>query len=104
VEMTRKRTRESLAHVLCEPCPACQGKGQVKTARTICYEILRELLREARQFNPREFRIIASQLVIDLFLEEESQHLTMLGDFIGKPISLQVETAFHQEQYDIILM
>ena len=104
VEMTRKRTRESLAHILCEPCPACQGKGQVKTARTICYEILRELLREAKQFNPREFRILASQVVIDLFLEEESQHLTMLGDFIGKPISLQVETAFHQEQYDIILM
>ena len=64
----------------------------------------RELLREAKQFNPREFRILASQLVIDLFLEEESQHLTMLGDFIGKPISLQVENGFHQEQYDIILM
>jgi ribonuclease G len=104
VEMTRKRTRESLAHILCEPCPACSGKGQVKTARTICYEILRELLREARQFNPREFRILASQVVIDMFLEEESQHLAMLGDFIGKPISLQVETVYHQEQYDVILM
>ncbi len=104
VEMTRKRTRESLAHILCEPCPACAGKGQVKTARTICYEILRELLREARQFNPREFRILASQVVVDMFLEEESPHLAMLGDFIGKPISLQVESGFHQEQYDIILM
>ncbi|MBS0309324.1 MAG: ribonuclease G [Proteobacteria bacterium] len=104
VEMTRKRTRESLAHILCEVCPACAGKGQVKTARTICYEILRELLREARQFNPKEFRILASQVVVDMFLEEESQHLAMLGDFIGKPISLQVETIYHQEQYDIILM
>lgn len=104
VEVTRKRTRESLAHVLCEPCPACSGKGQVKTARTICYEILRELLREAKQFNPREFRILASQVVVDMFLEEESQHLAMLGDFVGKPISLQVENIFHQEQYDIILM
>ena len=104
VEVTRKRTRESLAHILCETCPACSGKGQVKTARTICYEILRELLREAKQFNPREFRIMASQIVVDMFLEEESQHLTMLGDFIGKPISLQVENMFHQEQYDIILM
>jgi len=103
VEMTRKRTRESLAHVLCEVCPACKGKGQVKTARTVCYEILRELMREARQFNPREFRILASQVVIDMFLEEESQHLAMLGDFIGKPISLQVESLYHQEQYDIIL-
>ena len=99
VEMTRKRTRESLAHILCEPCPACGGKGQVKTARTICYEILRELTREAKQFNPREFRILASQVVIDMFLEEESQHLAMLGAFLGKPISLQVETVYHQEQY-----
>jgi len=104
VEMTRKRTRESLAHILCEPCPACQGKGQVKTARTICYEILRELTREAKQFNPREFRILASQVVIDMFLEEESQHLAMLSAFLGKPISLQVETIYHQEQYDVILM
>ena len=104
VEVTRKRTRESLAHILCETCPACDGKGQVKTARTICYEILRELLREAKQFNPREFRILASQVVVDLFLEEESQHLAMLGDFIGKPISLQVAGTYHQEQYDIILM
>ena len=104
VEMTRKRTRESLAHILCESCPACGGKGEVKTARTICYEILRELLREAKQFNPREFRVLASQVVIDMFLEEESQHLAMLGDFIGKPIKLQVETVYQQEQYDIILM
>ena len=104
VEMTRKRTRESLAHVLCEPCPTCGGRGEVKTARTVCYEILREILREARQFNAREFRILASQSVIDLFLEEESQSLAMLGDFIGKPVSMQVETSYTQEQFDIILM
>ena len=104
VEMTRKRTRESLAHILCETCSVCNGKGQVKTARTLCYEILREVLREAKQFNPREFRILASQAVVDMFLEEESQHLAMLGDFISKPISLQVETVYPQEQYDIILM
>jgi ribonuclease G len=104
VEMTRKRTRESLAHRLCEPCPMCQGKGEVKTPRTVCYEILREILREAKQFNPREFRIVASQNVIDLFLDDESQHLAGLSDFIGKPISLRVETAFHQEQYDIVLL
>jgi ribonuclease G len=104
VEMTRKRTRESLAHLLCEPCPTCSGRGSIKTARTVCYEILREILREARQFNPREFRVMAAQSVVDLFLEEESQHLAMLGDFIGKPISLQVENLYPQEQYDIILL
>jgi len=104
VEMTRKRTRESLAHVLCEPCPVCEGRSRLKTAQTVCYAILRDLLREARQFNAREFRILASQPVIDLFLDEESQSLAMLSDFIGKPVSLQVETAYHQEQFDIILM
>jgi ribonuclease G len=104
VEVTRKRTRESLAHVLCEACPTCSGRGEIKTARTICYEILREVTREARQFNPREFRILASQAVIDMFLEEESQSLAMLSDFIAKPVSLAVETAYSQEQYDIILM
>ena len=104
VEMTRKRTRESLAHVLCETCPTCQGRGEVKTARTICYEILRELLREARQFNAREYRILAAPSVIDLFLDEESQSLAMLSDFIGKAISLQAEASYNQEQYDIVLM
>jgi len=104
VEMTRKRTRESLAHVLCEPCPTCQGRGELKTAQTVCYEILREILREAKQFNAREFRILASQAVIDMFLDEESQSLAQLGDFIGKPISLQVETIYSQEQYDVILI
>lgn len=104
VEMTRKRTRESLAHVLCESCPTCQGRGEIRTAQTICYEILRELLRESRQFEANEFRILASQQVIDFFLDEESQSLAQLGDFIAKPISLQVEESYTQEQYDVILM
>ncbi|MDP3309870.1 MAG: Rne/Rng family ribonuclease, partial [Polaromonas sp.] len=104
LEMTRKRTRESLAHQLCEPCSACMGKGVVKTARSVGYDILREILREARQFNPREFRVIASPKVIELFLDEESQHLAGLSDFIGKPISLQAEAAMAQEQYDIVLL
>ncbi len=106
VEMTRKRTRESLAHVLCEPCPVCEGRGELKAARTVCYEILREILREERQFqfNAREYRIVASQKVVDMFLEEESQSLAMLGDFICKPVSLQVESGYHQEEFDIILM
>jgi len=104
VEMTRKRTRESLTRLLCEPCPTCQGRGQIKTAQSVCYEILRALMREARQFSAREYRILASQPVIDLFLEEESQSLAQLSDFIGKPVSLQLESLFGQEQYDIILL
>ncbi len=104
VEMTRKRTRESLAHMLCQTCPTCEGRGQVKTARSVCYDVLREILREARQFNPKEFRIVASAAVVEMLLDEESQHLAGLSDFIGKPISLSTEPSFSPEQYDIVLM
>jgi ribonuclease G len=104
VEMTRKRTRESLMQMLSETCPSCGGKGHVKTPRSVCYDILREILREARAFHPREFRIVAAPQVIDLFLDEESAHLAGLSDFIGKPISLQADSAMTQEQYDIVLM
>jgi ribonuclease G len=104
VEMTRKRTRESLAHMLCEPCPTCQGKGIVRTSRSVAYEIFREILREARQFTPREFRVVAAPQVIELLLDEESQYLAGLSEFIGKPVSLQSEAAMGQEQYDIVLL
>ena len=104
VEITRKRTRESLAHVLCEPCPTCQARGEIKTAQTVCYEIQREIVREARQFEAKGFRILAAQSVIDMFLDEESQSLAMLIDFIGKPISLAVESQYTQEQFDVVLL
>jgi ribonuclease G len=104
VEMTRKRTRESLAHMLCEPCPTCLGRGEVKTARSICHDILREILREARQFNPKEFRVLASAAVVEMLLDEESPHLAGLSDFIGKPISLRAEPFPSPEQYDIVLL
>ena len=104
VEMTRKRTRESLAHMLCEPCPTCEGRGQVKTTRSVCYEILREILREARQFAPKEFRVVASPAVVEMLLDEESVHLAGLSEFIGKPISLSAEPTTNPERYDIVLM
>ena len=104
VEMTRKRTRESLAHMLCQPCPTCEGRGQVKTPRTVCYDILREILREARQFSPKEFRVVASAAVVETLLDEESVHLAGLSEFIGKPISLSAEPGMSPEQYDIVLM
>ncbi len=104
VEMTRKRTRESLAHVLCEPCPTCGGRGEVKTARTICYEILREILREHRAFHAKEYRVLAAPPVADLLLEDESASLALLSDFIERPVSVQVESGYTQEQYDIVLL
>jgi ribonuclease G len=104
VEMTRKRTRESLERVLCEPCPACSGRGNLKTAETTCYEIFREILREARQFDVESFLVLASQEVVDRLLDEESTNLAELEQFIGKPIRLQAETLYTQEQYDVVLI
>lgn len=104
VEMTRKRTRESLEHVLCEACPVCDGRGSVRTAETVCYEVFRELLREARQYEPEQFLVLASTEVIDLMLDEESTSVAELEEFIGRPIRFQVETLYTQEQFDVVLM
>jgi len=104
VEMTRKRTRESLEHILCEVCPTCSGRGSVKTAETVCYEIFREILREARQFDAKQLLVLAAQDVIDLLVDEESNSLAELEDFIDVPIRLQVEALYTQEQYDVVIM
>ena len=104
VEMTRKRTRESLEHILCEVCPTCSGRGSVKTAETVCYEIFREILREARQFEAKQLLVLAAQDVVDLLVDEESNSLAELEDFIDVPIRLQVEALYTQEQYDVVIM
>ncbi len=104
VQITRKRTRESLERVLCEPCPTCAGRGSIKSAETICYEIFREILREQRQFDARRLLVVASQSVVDLLLDEESTSVAELEEFIGIPIRFQVETNYTQEQYDVVLL
>jgi ribonuclease G len=104
VEMTRKRTRESLEHVLCEECPACQGRGMVKTAETVCYEIFREIMRDARDYDNEALMVLAAQPVVDRLLDEESAHLADLAEFIGKAISLRAEPLYRQEQFDIVLL
>jgi len=104
VEITRKRSRESLERVLCAPCPACGGRGVMKTPQTVCYEIFREILREARQFGANEYQVVASQPVVDLLLDEEAVSMVKLQEFIGKPIHLQVESQYLQEQFDVVLM
>ncbi|MFC1772068.1 ribonuclease G [Pseudomonadota bacterium] len=104
VQMTRKRTRESLEHILCEPCPTCGGRASVKTAETVCYEIFREILRESRQFDVQQLLVLASQEVVDLLLDEESTSLAELEAFIGKPIKFQVEALYSQEQFDVVLL
>jgi len=104
VEMTRKRTRESLEHVLCQPCPICEGRGFVKTAETVCYEVFREIQRQARQFECRQLMVLAHQDVIERLLDEESAALGELELSTGKPIRLQTEALYTVDQYDVVLM
>ena len=104
VQLTRKRTRESLEHILSETCPTCEGRSTIKTSETVCYEIFREILREVRQFNAKKLLVVASQCVITMLLDNESTSVAELEAFIGRSISLQVESTYTQEQYDIILL
>ena len=102
VEMTRKRTRESLEHVLCEPCPTCQGRGSVKSAETVCYDVFREVLRTSRQTEAQELRVLAAQEVVDLLLDEEAIGLAEVSVQAGRPIRLQAEALYTQEQFDVV--
>ena len=104
VEMTRKRTRESLERMMCEPCEVCGGKGFYKTAQTVCYELFREVMREARAYDADEYLVIASQEVVDRLLDEESANVADLESYIGKTIKFQVESLYNQEQFDIVLL
>ena len=104
VEMTRKRTRESLEHLLCQPCPTCEGRGFVKTAETVCYEVFREIVRQSRQFECQQLMVLAHQDVIERLLDEESSALGELELITGKPIRLQTEALYTVDQYDVVLM
>jgi len=102
VQITRKRTRESLEHVLCETCPTCSGRASIKTAETVCFEIFREILREARQFEAQSLLVVASQAVVERMLDEESTSIAELEAFTDIPIRFQVESAYTQEQFDVV--
>lgn len=103
IEMTRERTRESLENVLCEPCHVCLGRGTIKTAQTVCYEILREILTGDQRFKARAYTVVASPIVIDLMLDEEADSLEKLQSYIERPIALQSDPHYQQSQYDIAL-
>ena len=103
VEMTRKRTRDSLEHLLCAPCPSCEGRGFVRTPETVCHEIFREIVRQSRQFQSRELLILAHQNVIDRLLDDDSAVLAELEHQVGRPIRLQVEALYGFDQYDVVL-
>jgi len=104
VEMTRKRTRESLERVMCESCVTCSGAGTVKTPETTCYEIFREIMRDARQYEAKELLVLASNEVVDMLLDEESTTLADLEAFVGISIRFRAENQYTQEQYDVVLV
>jgi ribonuclease G len=104
VEMTRKRTRESLGHILCEPCPCCDGKGYTKNVETVCHEIFREIMRESKQYENKQFLVLASQDVIDRLNDEDSTKVAELEQMIGKPILFQSELQYGREQFNLVLM
>ena len=104
VEMTRKRITESLARQLCEPCPACAGRGILKTAETVGYEIFREITRAVRQFDAEKLLVLAAPKVVARMLEEESSAVAELEAFIGKSIRFQPEEQYGQEQFDVVLL
>jgi len=104
VEMTRKRTRESLEHLLCRSCPTCEGRGFVRSVETVCQDIFREILRQSRQFASRELLILAHQEVVDRLLGDDSAVLAELEGQIGRPIRMQVEALYEVDQYDVVLV
>jgi len=102
VQMTRKRTRESLSQILCESCPACQGRGIMKSAESVCYEIMREILRGARTYDSQQLLVLACQEVIDRLLDEDSASVADIEELTKKTIRFQVENVYTREQYDIV--
>jgi ribonuclease G len=104
VEMTRKRNRESLERLLCQPCPSCDGRGFVKSAETVCYDIFREIVRQHRQFDLQELLVLARPEVIERLLDEESASVAELEELTGSPIRLQSESMYSPDQFDVVLM
>jgi ribonuclease G len=104
VEMTRKRTRESLQHILCDDCQSCEGRGFVLSAETVCFEIFREVIRQSRQFEFNEAMVLAHQDVIELLLDEQAPSLAILEEQTGKSIRLQPEALYGKDQFDVVLM
>lgn len=104
VEMTRKRTRESLEQILCQPCPTCQGRGSIKSVETICNEIFRALLRFARAYRGAHFLVLAAQEVVDRMHHEESMNVATLEQSLQRSIKFQIEILYTQEQFDVVLI
>ncbi|NVK30803.1 MAG: ribonuclease G [Gammaproteobacteria bacterium] len=103
VEMTRKRTRDSLERQLCETCPTCAGTGRIRTVETVGYDIAREIVRQVRQFEPSQLTVLASPAVVELMMGDLSAYYAELEEFVGVPVRLVPESMYSQEHYDVVL-
>jgi ribonuclease G len=101
VEMTRKRVRQSLGQQLTAACPYCEGRGVVKTALTVCYEVLRELRRQSPSLPGPILEVGVHPEVADLLADAENEHLTVLERRFGKTVVVTAESNFHLEQFEI---
>lgn len=104
VEMTRKRTRESIEHVLCEDCPVCKGRGTLKTVETVCYEVMREIVRVHHAYDADRFLVYVSPTVGEALKTDESHALAEVEIFVGKQVKVHVEALYTQEQFDVVMM
>ena len=104
IEMTRKRTRESLEHVLCGECPVCKGRGSIKTVETTCFEVMREIVRVNRAYDADKFVVYAAPAVAEALLGEESHMLAELEVFVSRQITVQPEPLYNQDQFDVVMM
>ena len=102
--MTRKRTRESLEHVLCGECPSCLGTGSLKTVETVSYEIFREIIRLNRGYDADEFLVYCAPAVYHSLKGDESHLLAELEVYISKHVRLQNEPMYAQNKFDVVIM
>jgi ribonuclease G len=102
VEMTRKRTRESLGRMLTEPCPYCEGKGYIKSKTTVCAEIIRKLRRDGNSFREDGIVVTCNPEIADLLVTVEQQYLEDMEKRLQKKIIVQAKKRFHLEKYELI--
>ncbi|HMG25106.1 MAG TPA: Rne/Rng family ribonuclease [Kofleriaceae bacterium] len=101
VEMTRKRTRESLVQLLTEPCPTCEGSGVVKSVVTVAYEILREVRRSGTLVDTEKIEIECAPRVADLLSKQEREYLDHLEKRFQKLITVIGQKGWKPDQYRV---
>ncbi len=100
--ITRKRVKQSLERLLCEPCPYCIGSGMIKTAATVCSEIYDEIRRLAADMRGQALVLRVSPEISRAFSEEQADLLRDLQALTGGPISVEGDPLLHQEQFDVV--